>query len=106
MLSRRAIVLSMGAAALPTFAKAGSVEIGVCGLPNDFTKADAFGFDYYEPSGSRGLRFEAIRLSRTFERKFWHRVSAAEASTPIRTMQVVGDQPNLDALGTYLDSTL
>ena len=44
------MLLSLGAAALPVFAKTGNVELGVCGSIENFSKAEQYEFDYYEPA--------------------------------------------------------
>src|SRR6516162_1189105 len=97
-LSRRAMLLSMGAAALPGTAKAGNVEVGVCGSIDDFTKADQMGFDYYEPSAAAiaALSDQAFADFRT--RVLASRLRCPSFNSLIRTLQVVGTVGNPDAV--------
>jgi D-psicose/D-tagatose/L-ribulose 3-epimerase len=105
-LSRRAMVLSMGVAALPTFANVGGVEIGVCGSNDDFSKAVSYGFDYYEPSAVAISTLSDQAFVDFLEQVLASRLRCRSVNSLIRTLQVVGDQANLDELSAYLDSTL
>jgi D-psicose/D-tagatose/L-ribulose 3-epimerase len=106
MLSRRALLLSLSATALPAPAKVGEVEIGVCGSVDDFAKAEQFGFDYYEPSAAAvaGLSDQAFA-------DFKQRVSRSRLRCEcfngfIRTLTVDGPSVDRDALTVYMNTAL
>ncbi len=106
MLSRRALLLSLSAAALPAPAKMGEVEIGVCGSVDDFVKAERYGFDYFEPSAAA-----VSALSEPAFADFEKRVSNSKLrcecfNSFIRALQVVGPKVDRDALTAYMNSTL
>jgi D-psicose/D-tagatose/L-ribulose 3-epimerase len=106
MLSRRALLLSLSAAALPAPAKMGEVEIGVCGSVDDFVKAEQFGFDYFEPAAAA-----VSALSEPAFADFEKRVSNSKLrcecfNSFIRALQVVGPKVDRDALTAYMNSTL
>jgi len=48
--TRRDALLALAAAALPALGKIRGIDIGVCGGMDGFSKAEALGFDYFEPS--------------------------------------------------------
>jgi sugar phosphate isomerase/epimerase len=106
MLSRRALLAGLGAAALPLPAKVGQVEIGVCGSVDDFEKAEQFGFDYFEPSVAA-----VAALSEPAFHDFARRVSQSRLrcecfNSFIRTLVVVGPKVDNDALTAYLNGAL
>ena len=106
MLSRRAVLLSLGAAVLPAPAKTGEVEIGVCGSIDDFAKAEQFGFDYFEPAAAA-----VAALSEPAFGDFEKRVSKSKLrcecfNSFIRTLQVVGPRVDRDALTAYMNPAL
>ena len=106
MLSRRALLLSVGAAALPARAKTGEVEVGVCGSIDDFAKAEQFGFDYFEPAASA-----IAALSEPAFADFEKRVSKSKlrcecCNSFIRTLQVVGPAVERAALTAYMNTAL
>jgi sugar phosphate isomerase/epimerase len=106
MLSRRALLLSLGAAALPAPAKTGEVEIGVCGSIDDFAKAAQFGFDYFEPSAAA-----VAALTEPAFADFEKRVSKSKLrcecfNSFIRTLMVVGPKVDRDALTAYMNTAL
>jgi sugar phosphate isomerase/epimerase len=106
MLSRRALLAGLGAAALPLPGKVGQVEIGVCGSIDDFEKAEQFGFDYYEP----GVAAIAALSDQAFA-DFARRVSKSRIrcecfNSLVRTLVVVGPAVDRDALTAYLNSAL
>ena len=106
MLSRRALLLSLGAAALPAPAKTGEVEIGVCGSIDDFAKAEQYGFDYFEPAAAA-----VAALSEPAFADFEKRVSKSKLrcecfNSFIRSLQVVGPKVDRDALTAYMNTTL
>src|SRR6266852_3471955 len=106
-LSRRAILLSLGAAA---FAKVGRVELGVCGNPDAFGKAEQWGFDYFEPSAAAVAAMTEAAFASFREQVLASRIRCLSFNSLIRTLRVVGPDArldaNLDAVSVYLDSTL
>lgn len=105
-LSRRSVLYSLGALAAPAFSKAGRVELGVCGSPDDFVKADKWGFDYYEPGAAAIAAMNDAAFAGYRDRLLASRLRCRSFNSLIRTMQVVGTNVNLDAVAAYLDSTL
>jgi sugar phosphate isomerase/epimerase len=106
MLSRRALLGALGAAALPLPAKVGQVEIGVCGSIADFEKAEQFGFDYFEPAVAA-----LAALSEDAFADFARRVANSKLrcecfNSFIRTLMVVGPSVDNDALKAYMNSAL
>jgi D-psicose/D-tagatose/L-ribulose 3-epimerase len=104
--SRRAVLLALSAAALPAFAKIGGVEIGVCGSLADFAKADALGFDYFEPKVAdfAGLSDPDFAVLREQVRS--SRLRCTSCNSFIRTLSVVGPNVDMEALKTYMALTL
>src|SRR6185312_8495429 len=53
-LTRRSMLATTAAAALSlkAFAKVNGVELGVCGKPAEFSQAEQYGYDYFEPSAA------------------------------------------------------
>ena len=105
-LSRRAVLLSLGAAALPAVAKTGGVEIGVCGSIDDFAKADQWGFDYFEPAAAAIAALNDQEFADFRRRVFASRLRCTSFNSLIRTLQVVGPSANPDAVTAYLGYTL
>src|SRR5258708_6461471 len=101
--SRRAILFSLGAAA---FAKAGRVELGVCGNPDAFAKAEQWGFDYFEPPAAAIATMSEAAFASFREHVLASRIRCLSFNSLIRTLRVVGADANLDAVSAYLDSTL
>jgi sugar phosphate isomerase/epimerase len=105
VVSRRSILYSLGALAVPAFAKAGNVELGVCGAANDFVKAEKWGFDYYEPSAAAIAAMSESDFAGLRDRILSSRIRCRSFNSLIRTMKVVGPDVNLDAVSSYLNST-
>src|SRR5712692_5827578 len=101
--SRRAILLSLGAAA---FAKVGRVELGVCGNPDAFAKAEQWGFDYFEPGAAAIAAMSQPAFASFREQVLASRIRCRSFNSLIRTLRVVGADVSLDAVSAYLDSTL
>jgi D-psicose/D-tagatose/L-ribulose 3-epimerase len=106
VISRRSVLYSLGALAVPAFSKAGRVELGVCGSPDDFVKAEKWGFDYYEPGAAAIAAMSDAAFASYREKLLSSRLRCRSFNSLIRTMQVVGASVNLDAVAAYLDSTL
>jgi D-psicose/D-tagatose/L-ribulose 3-epimerase len=105
-LTRRSILYSLGALAVPAFAKAGNVELGVCGQPDDFVKAEKWGFDYYEPGAAAIAQMSDAAFANYRDRVLSSRLRCRSFNSLIRTLKVVGPEINLDPVSAYLDSTL
>jgi sugar phosphate isomerase/epimerase len=106
MLSRRALLLSLGAAALPAPAKTGQVEIGVCGSVDDFAKAEQYGFDYFEPAAAAVAALSDSAFA-DFEKRVTKSKLRCECfNSFIRSLQVVGPAVNREALTAYMNTTL
>ena len=105
-LTRRDVLLSMGAGALPGVAKVGNVEIGVCGATGDFTKADRSGFDYFEPSAAAIAALSDQGFADFRARVLASRMRCPAFNSLIRTLHVAGPEGNLEAVSAYLESTL
>jgi sugar phosphate isomerase/epimerase len=106
MLSRRALLLSLGAAALPAPAKTGQVEIGVCGSVDDFAKAEQYGFDYFEPAAAAVAALSDPAFA-DFEKRVTKSKLRCECfNSFIRSLQVVGPAVNREALTAYMNTTL
>jgi len=104
--SRRAMLLSLGAAALPALARSGNVEVGVCGSIDDFTKADQWGFDYFEPAAAAIAALNDQEFADFRRRVMASRLRCTSFNSLIRTLQVVGPGAHPDAVAAYLNSTL
>lgn len=106
MLSRRALLLSLGAAALPAPAKTGQVEIGVCGSVDDFAKAEQYGFDYFEPAAAAVAALSDSAFA-DFEKRVTKSKLRCECfNSFIRSLQVVGPAVNREALTAYMNTAL
>jgi len=106
MLSRRALLLSAGAAALPALARSGIVDIGVCGPVDDFSKAEQFGFDYFEPAAADVSALSDADFAAFHARVSKSRIRCECFNSFIRTLQVVGPKVDREALTAYLNRTL
>jgi hypothetical protein len=105
-LSRRAMLLSGGAAALSILAKSGNFEVGVCGSLDDFAKADRWGFDYFEPSAAAVAAINDGDFADFRRQVLASRLRCKSFNSLIRTLQVVGPNVDLEAVTAYLNSTL
>jgi sugar phosphate isomerase/epimerase len=106
MLSRRALLLSLGAAALPGRAKTGQVDIGVCGSIDDFAKAEQFGFDYFEPPAAAVAALSEPAFAELEKRVSKSKLRCECFNSFIRTLQVVGPSVDRAALTAYMNTTL
>lgn len=105
-LSRRAALYWLGAAASRVFAKAGGVELGVCGSAENFGEAEKWGFDYYEPGAAAMAAMSDAAFRAFHDRVMASRLRCRSFNSLIRTLKAVGPDINLDPVSTYLDSTL
>src|ERR1039457_5662771 len=106
MLSRRALLLSLGAAALPAPARTGEVEVGVCGSIDDFAKAEQFGFDYFEPPAAAVAALSEPAFAEVEKRVSKSKLRCECFNSFIRTLQVVGPSVDRAALTAYMNTTL
>jgi len=104
--SRRAVLFALGAAALPAFAKIGGVEIGVCGSLEDFAKADALGFDYFEPKVDAIAALNDPAFGKFRQQVQSSRLRCISCNSFIRTLHVVGPDVDIAALKAYMTFTL
>src|SRR5690348_14379885 len=93
-------------AATPVFSKTGTVELGVCAGSEELGKAEKWGFDYLEPAAAAIAAMSGAEFERFREQVLASRLRCLSFNSLIRTMQVVGPTANLDAVSTYLDTTL
>lgn len=99
---------TLGAAGLasPAAARIGNIEIGVCTKCENLPKVVHYGFDYIEPAAA-----EVAAMSEAAYESFNRQVMASPIrcecfNSFIRTLRVVGDQVNNDALRNYMDLAL
>jgi len=104
MLSRRTFLSLFGVAAVAK--SAGRVQFGVCGNPDAFAKAERWRFDYFEPGAAALATMSEPEFANFREQVLASRVRCLSCNSLIRTMRVVGVGVNLEAVSTYLDSTL
>jgi D-psicose/D-tagatose/L-ribulose 3-epimerase len=97
------MLFSLGAAA---FAKVGRVQLGVCGSPDAFAKAQQWGFDYYEPPAAAIAAMGNPAFASFREQVLASPLRCLSFNSLIRTLKVVGTNVSLDEVSTYLDSTL
>jgi len=94
------------AAAIPAWARVGQVEIGICSRTQNFAKAVSYGFDYLEPSVS-----EIAAMSEEAFARFKQQVQGAPIRCEsfngfIRSLRVVGNDVNPQALRNYMELSL
>lgn len=87
-------------------AKFGRVEIGLCGSPDNFEKAERAGFDYYEPGASTIAGMTEAQFAAFRDRVAASKIRCRSFNGLIRSGHVVGADVNLDAISNYLDTTL
>jgi D-psicose/D-tagatose/L-ribulose 3-epimerase len=93
-------------AAAPAICKSGEVEIGVCAGTEDLAKVEHWGFDYLEPPAAAIAALSSAEFETVRQQVLASRLRCHSFNSLIRTMQVVGDEANLDVVSRYLDSTL
>ena len=104
--SRRAVLSGLGGIALSAFAKNGDVEVGVCGSAENFSKAEALGFDYYEPGAAAIAAMSETAFAAFRDRVLASRIRCRSFNSLIRSGHVVGPEADLEAACTYLETTL
>jgi len=113
--TRRAVLTGAAGAVLATVAKGPlaqakirGVELGVCGKPDDISKIEQYGFDYLEPSGSGIANMTDTAFAAFRDQVKASKVYCQSVITLISNpkLKVVGPDVDLDAVSSYLDSTL
>jgi D-psicose/D-tagatose/L-ribulose 3-epimerase len=104
--SRRTVLAALGAAALPALAGNSSVQVGVCGSAENFSKAEQLGFDYYEPSAAAISTMTDGEFAGFRDRVLASRIRCESVNSLIRTLKVVGPESDLEAASAYLETTL
>jgi D-psicose/D-tagatose/L-ribulose 3-epimerase len=104
--SRRTVLAALGAAALPALAGNSGIQVGVCGSAENFSKAEQLGFDYYEPSAAAISTMTDAEFAGFRDRVLASRIRCDSVNSLIRTLHVVGPQSDLEAVSTYLETTL
>src|SRR5215471_872156 len=105
-LTRRAMLLPLGAVALSGLAKSGNVEVGVCGSIDDFGKAVRRGFDYFEPPAAAIAALHDQEFADFRREVLASPLRCKSFNSLIRALQVVGPKADLEAVADYLESTL
>ena len=105
-ITRRAMLLPLGAVALSGLAKSGNVEVGVCGAIDNFGKAARWGFDYFEPSAAAIAALHDREFADFRQEVLASPLRCKSFNSLIRTLQVVGPKADLEAVAYYLNSTL
>lgn len=103
-LTRRAVLLT-AAAAVAAFAKVAGIELGVCGNPPDFSKAEQFGYDYFEPSAATIAAMTEPAFAAFRDQVKASHIYCRSVNILFRNQKVVGTDVNLDEIEKYLDST-
>jgi D-psicose/D-tagatose/L-ribulose 3-epimerase len=104
--NRRDVLLALAASALPAHAKIDGVAIGVCGGIEGFAKAEALGFDYFEPNVAllSVLTDEAFADIRKQVQS--SRIRCECCNNFIRSLKVVGAEVDPKALNAYMSRML
>ena len=102
--NRRKFLLAL--AAVPALAKIDGVAIGLSGGMESFAKAEALGFDYFEPNVSllSALSDEAFAEARKQVQS--SRIRCECCNNFIRSLKVVGTEVDPKALKAYMDKML
>ncbi len=103
--TRRAVLLAAAGTAMSAYAKAGGIELGVCGNPQDFAKAEQFGYDYFEPSAATIAAMTEPAFTAFRDQVKASRSNCRSVNILFRNQKVVGPDVNLDEVVNYLDST-
>jgi sugar phosphate isomerase/epimerase len=104
--SRREVLLAMAGAALPAFAKIRGIDIGVCGAMSGFDKAEALGFDYFEPSVAALSMLSDQAFAEIRKQVQASRIRCDSCNNFIRTLKVVGTDVDPKALQEYMNKMM
>jgi D-psicose/D-tagatose/L-ribulose 3-epimerase len=106
MLCNRRDVLLALAGALPAFAKIDGVKIGVSGGMENFSKAEAVGFDYFEPNVALLSVLSDEAFAEIRKQVQASRIRCECCNNFIRTLKVVGPSVDSAALKAYMNKML
>ncbi|MGH9400950.1 MAG: sugar phosphate isomerase/epimerase family protein [Terriglobia bacterium] len=100
------VALGAAAVAAPAPARVGNIEIGVCTKCANLSKVVHYGFDYIEPAAA-----EVAAMSETALGNFKRQLLASPIrcdcfNSFIRTLRVVGDHVDRDAVRNYMELAL
>lgn len=106
-MTRRAMLVTTAGAALSlkALAKINGVELGVCGNPPDFSKAEQYGYDYFEPSAASIAAMTEADFNIFRDKVKASKITCRSFNILFRNQKVVGPDVNLDDVTKYLDST-
>jgi|HubBroStandDraft_2_1064218.scaffolds.fasta_scaffold50299_1 D-psicose/D-tagatose/L-ribulose 3-epimerase len=105
-LSRRDVLLALATTALPALAKINGIGIGVCGAMDGFAKAEALGFDYFEPSVAALSVLSDQAFADVRRQVLASRMRCESCNNFIRTLKVVGTDVDAAALKSYMNRML
>jgi D-psicose/D-tagatose/L-ribulose 3-epimerase len=106
MSTRRDFLISAAVSALAAKAESKPVQVGVCGSLDDFPKAVEYGFDYYEPAAAAIAALTDVEFAAFRDRVLASPIRCECFNSFIRTLRVVGDDVNPEALASYVSSSL
>src|ERR1700692_2001087 len=104
--NRRDVLLALAASAIPSLAKIDGVEIGVCGGMENFAKAEALGFDYFEPNVALLSVLSDEAFAEIRKQVQSSRIRCECCNNFIRTLKVVGTEVDPKALKAYMSRML
>jgi len=106
--SRRNFLINLGAAALaaPALARSSKVQVGVCAKSAELENAVHYGFDYLEPSVAEISEMDEAKFADFKARVLASPIRCECFNSFIRTLRVVGDKVDNEALHTYMESSL
>jgi sugar phosphate isomerase/epimerase len=104
--SRRDVLLALAGGAVPALAKIQGIEIGVCGAIEGFAKAEALGFDYFEPSVAALSVLSDQAFGEIRKQVLASRIRCETCNNFIRTLKVVGTEVDAKALKAYMNQML
>jgi len=93
-------------AAVQGLAAPARVKVGVCGSPDNFEKAVAAGFEYYEPSAAVVSGLGEAQYAAFRDRVLSSKIRCECFNGLIRTDKVVGPEVDLARVSEYLERTL
>lgn len=106
--SRREFVALTGLAAFarPASARIGNVEIGVCARSAHLDDAVHYGFDYLEPGVAEIAAMDPATFQAFKARVMASSIRCEAFNSFVRTLRVVGDDVQQDAIESYLEASL
>jgi len=105
-ISRRQLLLVLGAVGTPALGRVGNIKIGVCKGTTDFEDAARYGFDYLEPGVAEIAGMDEAKF-RAFKAQVLSSPLRCESfNSFIRKLRVVGNDVRRDDLRAYLEMSL